>query len=143
MDMLAPLGPVYQAGTLSGNPLAMAAGTVAVRDLEERGTYERLETLGALLESGMKAAAENARIPVQFNRVGSMFCSYFTAKPVHNLDDAMTCDRDRFARFFHGMLERGIYFAPSQFEAGFISLAHTEKDIERTVSAAAEVLSTL
>jgi len=140
MDCLAPLGPVYQAGTLSGNPLAMAAGIAALEELLPGKAYDRLEQLGAQLEAGMKTAAQQARVPIQFNRIGSMFCAYFTERPVHNLADAMTSDRARFARFFHGMLAEGVYFAPSQFEAGFISTAHTAEDIERTVRAAAGVL---
>ena len=143
MDLLAPLGPVYQAGTLSGNPLAVAAGIAALRELQKPGAYEKLERAGAKLETGMREAAEMARVAVQFNRVGSMFCSYFTDRPVHNLADAMRSDRERFARFFHGMLQRGVYFAPSQFEAGFISLAHSEEHIRQTVAAASEVLRTL
>jgi glutamate-1-semialdehyde 2,1-aminomutase len=143
MDLLAPVGPVYQAGTLSGNPLAMAAGITALRELQKAGTYEKLEEAGAALEDGMKTAARAANVPVQFNRIGSMFCAYFTAMPVHNLADAMTCDRERFARYFHGMLERGVYFAPSQFETGFVSLAHTGEQIRQTVNAAAEVMRTL
>ena len=143
MDMLAPLGPVYQAGTLSGNPLAMAAGIAALRELSKPGAYEKLENTGAELEQGMREAARMAGIKVQFNRVGSMFCGYFTDQPVHNLADAMRSDRDRFARYFHGMLERGIYFAPSQFEAGFISLAHTSEQIRKTITAASEVFRTL
>jgi glutamate-1-semialdehyde 2,1-aminomutase len=140
MDMLAPVGPVYQAGTLSGNPLAMAAGIASLRELQKPDVYEKLEQLGAMLEKGMKEAAQKANVPVQFNRLGSMFCAYFTSQPVHNLADAMSCDRTRFSRYFHGMLERGIYFAPSQFEAGFLSLAHTEEQIRKTIEAAAEVL---
>jgi len=143
MDYLAPLGPVYQAGTLSGNPLAMAAGIAALEELSKSNSYERLEQLGAQLESGMKESARSAGIPVQFNRIGSMFCGYFTEKPVHNLADAMTSDRPRFAEFFHGMLAEGIYLAPSQFEAGFISTAHSSDDIDKTVKAAAKVLSAL
>lgn len=143
MEMLAPLGPVYQAGTLSGNPLAMAAGTAALRALSQPGTYEKLEATGEALETGLRDAARAANIPVQFNRLGSMFCGYFTDKPVHNLADAMHADRERFARYFHGMLERGVYLAPSQFEAGFISLAHTEEQIRHTITAAAEVFRTL
>lgn len=142
MDMLAPVGPVYQAGTLSGNPLAMAAGITALRELAKTGTYEKLEQLGTQLEKGMKDAARKANVPVQFNRIGSMFCGYFTSEPVHNLADAMKSDRERFARFFHGMLDRGVYLAPSQFEAGFLSLAHTSAHIEETVAAAFEVLKT-
>jgi len=143
MDALAPLGPVYQAGTLSGNPLAMAAGLAALAELSNKKVYERLEQLGARLESGMVQAARAASMPVQFNRVGSMFCGYFNSKPVHNLADAMASDRECFARFFHGMLDAGIYLAPSQFEAGFLSIAHTEEEIQKTVSAAAKVFRTL
>jgi glutamate-1-semialdehyde 2,1-aminomutase len=95
------------------------------------------------LEAGMKAAAKSTRIPVQFNRCGSMFCAYFTTDPVHNLADAMKSDRERFMRFFHGMLEEGVYLAPSQFEAGFISTAHSERDIAATVDAARKVMAAL
>ena len=157
MDYLAPLGPVYQAGTLSGNPLAMAAGIAALQELcgctresaaeimprsHERShdAYARLEQLGALLETGMRDAAKSAGVPVVFNRCGSMFCGYFTSEPVWNLADAMKADRERFKKFFHGMLDAGIYLAPSQFEAGFISTAHSEVDIEKTVSVAAKVI---
>jgi glutamate-1-semialdehyde 2,1-aminomutase len=150
MDCLAPLGPVYQAGTLSGNPVAMAAGIAALCELagERNGpglppAYARLETLGAQLESGMRDAARTAGVPVTFNRCGSMFCGYFTSEPVHNLADAMKSDRERFKRFFHGMLEAGVYLAPSQFEAGFLSTAHSEADIKHTVNAAARVMKTL
>jgi glutamate-1-semialdehyde 2,1-aminomutase len=158
MDLLAPLGPVYQAGTLSGNPLAMAAGIAALEELGSRAcksadgprshpavrddcdAYAKLEQLGQQLEAGMKDAAKTAKIPVQFNRCGSMFCAYFTSEPVHNLADAMKSDRARFAKFFHGLLAEGVYVAPSQFEAGFVSTAHTPADIDRTVKAAATVL---
>ena len=167
MDYLAPLGPVYQAGTLSGNPLAMAAGIAALEELSEgrvtrvpnsqpeaeSGTrvtrpsemnaYSRLERLGAQLEAGMKNAAKSAGVPVTFNRCGSMFCGYFTGGPVWNLADAMKSDRERFKKYFHGMLEAGVYLAPSQFEAGFISTAHSEADIEKTVRAAAKVMMQL
>lgn len=143
MDYLAPVGPVYQAGTLSGNPLAMAAGLATVEALENGRAYEYLETLGQQLEAGLNDAARAAGVAVRVQRLGSMFCAYFTDQPVWNLADALRADRDRFARFFHGMLERGIYLAPSQFEAGFLSTAHTPADIERTVRAAAEVFKTL
>jgi glutamate-1-semialdehyde 2,1-aminomutase len=143
MDCLAPLGPVYQAGTLSGNPLAMAAGLAALETLQSGGVYEQIEQLGARLETGMREAAAAAGVPVLFQRIGSMFCGYFTDRPVHNLGDAMHSDRKRFAKFFHGMLDEGVYLAPSQFEAGFISAAHTEEDIDRTVAAAGRVLRTL
>jgi glutamate-1-semialdehyde 2,1-aminomutase len=140
MDYLAPLGPVYQAGTLSGNPVAMAAGIANLEELLDGGAYGRLEELGGQLEAGMREAARSANVPVQFNRCGSMFCGYFTGGPVWNLADAMKSDRERFKKFFHGMLNEGIYLAPSQFEAGFISTAHTAADIEKTVAAAAKVL---
>jgi len=147
MDYLAPLGPVYQAGTLSGNPLAMAAGIAALEQLlgspQCESAYEKLEALGAHLEAGMKEAARSAGVPVQYQRIGSMFCGYFTSEPVHNLADAMKSDRERFKKFFHGLLEERVYLAPSQFEAGFISTAHSAADIEATVKAAAKVMRTL
>ena len=154
MDYLAPLGPVYQAGTLSGNPLAMAAGIAALEELagspesevqspKSGNAYARLEQLGALLEVGMRDAAKSVGVPVTFNRCGSMFCGYFIGEPVWNLADAMKADRERFKKFFHGMLDAGVYLAPSQFEAGFLSTAHSEADIAKTVSAAAAVMKTL
>ena len=154
MDCLAPLGPVYQAGTLSGNPLAMSAGIAALEELggkqkadigkqTSESAYTRLEQLGAQLEAGLRDAAKSAGVPVTFNRCGSMFCGYFTSGPVHNLDDAMKSDRERFKKYFHGMLEAGVYLAPSQFEAGFISTAHSATDIEKTVQAAAQVMKCL
>jgi glutamate-1-semialdehyde 2,1-aminomutase len=143
MDCLAPVGPVYQAGTLSGNPVAMAAGIGALEELAASNAYARLEELGAALEEGMKSAAKTAGVAVQFNRCGSMFCGYFTSEPVHNVADAMKSDRERFRKYFHGMLAEGIYFAPSQFEAGFLSTAHTPADLKRTVKAAAKVMKTL
>jgi glutamate-1-semialdehyde 2,1-aminomutase len=143
MDYLAPLGPVYQAGTLSGNPLAMAAGIANLEELHAANAYEKLEKLGEQLATGLRDAAQSAGVPMQFNQCGSMFCGYFAGQPVHNLADAMHSDRDRFKKFFHGMLDNGVYLAPSQFEAGFLSTAHTAQDIEKTVQAAAKVLRTL
>jgi glutamate-1-semialdehyde 2,1-aminomutase len=147
MDLLAPLGPVYQAGTLSGNPLAMAAGIAALEALlQEFGSgnaYDYIECLGEELEAGLREAAKSSNIPVTFNRCGSMFCAYFTSAPVHNLADAMKSDRERFKKFFHGMLAEGIYLAPSQFEAGFISTAHTGADIEQTIKSAENVMRRL
>jgi glutamate-1-semialdehyde 2,1-aminomutase len=140
MDYLAPVGPVYQAGTLSGNPVAMAAGIAALNELSSGDVHDRLETLGAMLEAGMRDAVQRAGVPMQFNRCGSMFCGYFVDGPVQRLSDAMRSDRDRFATYFRGMLNEGIYVAPSQFEAGFLSAAHTEADIEKTVRAADRVL---
>lgn len=143
MDHLAPLGPVYQAGTLSGNPLAMAAGLAALKELSSTDGYAKLEQLGLQLEAGMKDAAKSADVAVEWKRIGSMFCGYFTDQPVHNLAEAMKSDRQKFAKFFHGMLDAGVYLAPSQFEAGFISLAHSPTDIDATVAAAAKVLKTI
>jgi glutamate-1-semialdehyde 2,1-aminomutase len=143
MDCLAPTGPVYQAGTLSGNPVAMAAGIAALEELTATDAYTKLERLGNVLEEGMCAAAKSAGVPVQFNRCGSMFCGYFTSEPVHNLADAMKSDRERFKKYFHGMLGEGIYLAPSQFEAGFVSTAHTGEDIEKTIKAAHRVMKSL
>jgi glutamate-1-semialdehyde 2,1-aminomutase len=143
MDCLAPNGPVYQAGTLSGNPLAMAAGIAALQELKSGNAYALLERVGAQLESGMNAVVRAANIPVQFIRLGSMFCGYFTDAPVHNVSDAMRSDRARFGKFFHAMLQQGIYLAPSQFEAGFISTAHTSGDIERTIRAAENALKSV
>jgi glutamate-1-semialdehyde 2,1-aminomutase len=143
MDCLAPVGPVYQAGTLSGNPVAMAAGIAALEELSATDAYNELERLGAELEEGLRDAAKRAGVAVQFNRCGSMFCGYFTDQSVHNLADAMKSDRERFKKYFHGMLEEGVYLAPSQFEAGFMSTAHTAADIEGTVKAAAKVMRTL
>jgi glutamate-1-semialdehyde 2,1-aminomutase len=194
MDCLAPVGPVYQAGTLSGNPLAMAAGIAALEELGRdarparptgegesssagehdarrtksgRGSktvpspggegqgeggranlksgnaYSQLEQLGAQLETGMKDAAKSAGVSVTFNRCGSMFCVYFTKGPVWCLAEAMKSDRDRFKKYFHGMLDEGVYLAPSQFEAGFISTAHTPADIQQTVQVATKLLRRL
>jgi len=143
MDCLAPIGPVYQAGTLSGNPVAMAAGIAALEELESTNAYAKLEQSGAQLERGMRECAKAAGVGVQFNRCGSMFCSYFSDEPVHDSATAMKSDRVRFAKYFHGMLEQGIYLAPSQFEAGFLSTAHGPELIEKTIEAAAKVFKTL
>lgn len=143
MDCLAPVGPVYQAGTLSGNPLALAAGLAALEELQSANAHGRLDELGQQLAEGIKGAARAAGVPLQVNNIGSMFCGYFCDQPVHNLADAMRSDRERFKRFFHGMLERGVYLAPSQFEAGFLSTAHSPEDIEATVRHAAEVFRRL
>lgn len=143
MDKLAPLGPVYQAGTLSGNPLAMAAGIAVLDEILRADAWTQLEALGAQLDEGMKSAARSAGVPVCWQRIGSMFCGYFTEGPVLNLADAMKSDRERFGKYFHGMLDSGVYLAPSQFEAGFLSTAHTPADIEATVRAASDVLRRL
>jgi glutamate-1-semialdehyde 2,1-aminomutase len=141
---IANLEPRPGRAFLPDNNQDMQTGAILARS-NERGhdAYECLEQLGAELEAGMKDAAKSAGVPVQFNRCGSMFCAYFTDRPVHDLADAMHSDRERFKKYFHGMLDEGIYFAPSQFEAGFISAAHNEADIEKTVGAAAKVMRTL
>jgi len=140
MDFLAPLGPVYQAGTLSGNPLAMAAGLAQLRLLQEQDVFAQLEKLGAQLEAETRAALKSAGLDYSFYRYGSMFCLFFTGRPVRQLSDAKTSDLEHFARFFHALLARGIYLAPSQFETGFISAAHTTQDIEETSRAVSEAL---
>jgi len=138
MSMVSPEGPVYQAGTLSGNPLAMTAGIETLKILSVKGTYKKLERLSALLEKGLKEAAKMAGVDTKFYRAGTMFCTYFTDKEVYDYKTAKTSDTSKFSRFFSGMLYKGINIAPSQFEAGFMSLAHTEQDIEKTVKAAYE-----
>jgi glutamate-1-semialdehyde 2,1-aminomutase len=135
MGQLSPDGPVYQAGTLSGNPIAMAAGLAQINELIRRGGWSRLEELGAHFEEGIRRAI--AGRPITFHRIGSMFCLYFCEGPVRNLTEAARSDRQRFARYFHACLDGGVYFAPSQFEAGFLSLAHSEADIEQSVRIAA------
>ena len=143
MDVLAPDGPVYQAGTLSGNPLAMAAGLATLEELKTGSVHEQLEIIGARLEAGLNAAAERAGIPVITQSVGSMSCLFFAEQPVHNLAEAMKADRERFKKYFHGMLAEGVYLAPSAFEAAFLSAAHTEADIDSTIAAAEKVMATL
>ena len=138
MDYLAPDGPVYQAGTLSGNPLAMAAGLAQLRELERSNGWSRLEQLGAQLESGLRDAVEQSGC--SFHRAGSMFSLFFTEGPVRNLEEAKKSDTAKFAKFFHYCLEHGVYFPPSQFETGFISTAHTDEDIARTVAVVVQAL---
>jgi glutamate-1-semialdehyde 2,1-aminomutase len=137
MAQVSPLGPVYQAGTLSGNPLAMAAGAATLRLLTEPGVYAHLETLAARLGDGLQDAARAANVPYRANRVGSMFTGFFGQGPVTDYASAKKADTQAYGRFFHALLERGVYLAPSQFEAGFVSLAHTEADIDATIDAAA------
>ncbi len=141
MEKLAPLGPVYQAGTLSGNPVAMAAGTATLRLLKKPGTYERLEILGEKFARGFSETAKKRGVPVFQTRAGSMLCNFFADKEVVDYDTALTSDTKRYSRYFHGLLERGVYLAPSQFEASFVSLAHAEKEIEQTIAAMSEVLA--
>jgi glutamate-1-semialdehyde 2,1-aminomutase len=135
MDRVAPAGPIYQAGTLSGNPMAMAAGYATLR-LMTPAAYEKLERLSARLADGLAAAAAEAKVPVQVNRVGSMLTVFFAEKPVFDAASARAASTKRFGAFFHALLENGVYFPPSQFEAAFLSTAHTEDDLEATLRAA-------
>ena len=143
MEMVAPLGPVYQAGTLSGNPLAMAAGVAAISKLREKGTYERLEKLTRYLVEELRGILKKTSIEAQINSIGSMFTVFFTDSEVVDYDSALTSSTDTYAGFFRCMLESGVMFPPSQFEACFLSLAHTEEDLEITLRAAYEALRTL
>ena len=143
MEMVAPLGPMYQAGTLSGNPLAVSAGVATLRALERPGVYERLESLTSQLVEALERAAQETKRPVTVNRVGSMFTPFFTPGPVRTQTQVEDSDTGQYSRFFHGMLERGVYLAPSQYEAGFLSLAHTEEDVEKTADAARDTLRDL
>jgi glutamate-1-semialdehyde 2,1-aminomutase len=141
MDCLSPSGPVYQAGTLSGNPLAMAAGLAQLRELDRLDAWRLLDQLGASLEQGIREILKGREDHFTLHRVGSMFCLFFTGGPVTSLADAQRSDRQAFARFFHRCLEAGVYLAPSQFETGFISLAHTQADIDETLRVIASALS--
>jgi glutamate-1-semialdehyde 2,1-aminomutase len=141
MKKVMPAGPVFQAGTLSGNPLAMAAGLATLQELREKPPYARLETLGRTLAEGIDQAAGSAGIPHQVQRIGSMFTLFFTPDPVTDYDTAKKCDTARFAKFFWAMLERGVYLPCSQFEAAFLSAAHTEADVARTIQAAKKALT--
>jgi glutamate-1-semialdehyde 2,1-aminomutase len=138
MDWVAPVGPVYQAGTLSGNPLAVAAGLKTLEILRRPGTYERLEVIAGKLASGLAAAAAKAGVPLTVNRVGSMFTCFFTSDSVTDYASAKKSDTVQFAHFFRSLLEGGVYFPPSQFEAAFVSTAHSEADVALTIAAAAK-----
>jgi glutamate-1-semialdehyde 2,1-aminomutase len=140
MEMIAPTGPVYQAGTLSGNPLAMAAGVVTLKTLSQPETYARLEELGGRLQTGLEKAAAESEIEMAVARVGSMFTPFFAAGPVKDYESAKRSDAERFKRFFWSLLEAGHYLAPSPFETSFVSLAHGEEDIDATVEAAGTAL---
>lgn len=143
MSMVAPSGPMYQAGTLSGNPLAMTAGIKTLELLQKPGTYEYLDRITKKLSDGLLQIATETHQEVCVGQISGMFGLFFTAGPVRNYEDAKKSDLSKFSRFHRGMLERGIYLAPSQFEAGFSSVAHTEADIDRTLAAAREVMSSL
>lgn len=135
MSLVAPEGPVYQAGTLSGNPLAMAAGKTTLQLLEKEEVYQQLEQKGFFLEEGLRGLASRLGIPIQINRVGSLFSIFFSHTPVTNAREARGADKDLFKKLFHALLENGIYIAPSPFEAGFISLAHTQENLDTTLKA--------
>ena len=142
MDLVAPLGPMYQAGTLSGNPLAMAAGYAQLRHLKDhKDVYERLEKLSGELVAGVAAAAKAAGVPLTYNRVGSMFTWFFTRGPVTDWDSASKSDTEAFGRFFRNMLDSGVYLPPSQYEAAFLGAAHTEEDVSRTITAAKQAFA--
>ncbi|MBD2068883.1 glutamate-1-semialdehyde 2,1-aminomutase [Leptolyngbya sp. FACHB-671] len=143
MSMVAPAGPMYQAGTLSGNPLAMTAGIKTLQLLQQPGNYERLDQITKRLTDGMLQVAQETGHVACGGQISGMFGFFFAEGPVHNYEDAKKSDLNKFARFHRGMLEHGVYLAPSQFEAGFMSLAHTEADIDRTLDAAREVMSNL
>ncbi|MCZ6561190.1 MAG: glutamate-1-semialdehyde 2,1-aminomutase [Gammaproteobacteria bacterium] len=144
MEQIAPVGPVYQAGTLSGNPIAMSAGLQTLELISEPGFHDRLETSCNKLTQGLQEIADQAQVPFVTHTVGGMFGLFFTDQsPVNFFEQVMACDQDRFKKFFHGMLDAGVYLAPSPFEAGFISSAHSDRDIELTLAAAATVFSSL
>jgi glutamate-1-semialdehyde 2,1-aminomutase len=140
MDSLSPVGPVYQAGTLSGNPLAVAAGIACLTELARKDTYKRLGEKADYLAEGLHGVFEKSGVPTWTNRVGSMWTTFFQKGPVVDYPTARRSDTGAYARYFHGLLSRGIYIAPSQFEAGFVSLAHTRRDLDRTIAAAGAVL---
>jgi len=143
MSQIAPVGSVYQAGTLSGNPLAMSAGLSTLHELQKPGFYEALESKTKQLISGLTQLAEDNGIPVQADHLGSMMGLFFTDSPVYNFEDAKKCNLKQFTQYYQGMRDRGIYIAPSQFEAGFLSSAHSQNDIDKTLNAASEVFSEL
>ena len=143
MNHIAPVGNVYQAGTLSGNPLAMAAGIATLTELQKKGVYEALDNKTEKLMNGLQLAADDTGTPFKTGHLGSMAGFFFTSIDVHNFDDAKKCDLDRFAKFYRIMLEKGVYLAPSQFEACFVSLAHSDEDIDQTIIAARQAMAAL
>jgi len=143
MSVVSPEGPVYQAGTLSGNPLAMTAGIETIKELSKPNTYKKIGEKSSMLKEGLVDAAKRAGIATKFYMAGSMFCTYFTGRHVIDYRTAKASDTEKFSRFFSGMLQRGINLAPSQFESGFLSLAHTRKDIEDTIKSSYDVFKSL
>lgn len=143
MDHLAPLGPVYQAGTLSGNPLAMVAGITQLHELEKAGAYETLDGIGARLEAGIRSIFSKKGIPHRFHRVGSMFCLFFADHEIVNLQSVMKQDLDLFKKFFWALIDQGVYIAPSPYETGFLSLAHSNEDIDQSLEAMEQALTAI
>jgi len=143
MTHLSPEGGVYQAGTLSGNPLAMSAGIATLKLLQEEGFYEQIDEKSAYLAKGLRQVAEASPLSTCLQRVGGMFCTYFTAGPVENFADAAQSDTAMFGQFFRYLLDEGINIAPSQFEAGFMSVAHSPEDLDKTIEAAGKAFKTL
>jgi glutamate-1-semialdehyde 2,1-aminomutase len=143
MDCLSPVGGVYQAGTLSGNPLAMSAGIATLKLLQEEGFYQQIEEKSRYLEDGLRQVTAGHARATRWQRVGGMFCTYFCSEPVFSFADALTCDTEAFGRFFRAMLDQGINLAPSQFEAGFMSIAHSRADLDKTIAAVDRALAQL
>jgi len=143
MQQIAPAGPIYQAGTLSGNPLAMVAGLITLRRLKDKSFYQTLETRSARLCEGLRKASEDAGSRTTTNRVGSMWTSFFNGGQVTDWASASKSNRETYGRFFHSMLDHGVYLAPSQFEAGFVSIAHDDEIIDRTIEAASRAFRTI
>jgi glutamate-1-semialdehyde 2,1-aminomutase len=143
MEKIAPLGPVYQAGTLSGNPVAVAAGLATLKLVQEPGFQEKIEATTRTLAEGLAAEAKRAKVVFSAQSIGSMFGVYFRAAPPASFAEVMQCDRSRFNRFFHAMLEQGVYLAPSAYEAGFVSSAHGKAQIDATLAAARAAFATL
>jgi glutamate-1-semialdehyde 2,1-aminomutase len=140
MDSLSPEGGIYQAGTLSGNPLAMSAGITTLKLLQEEGFYQQIEEKSAYLEKGLQQVTSSSPVATCWQRVGGMFCTYFQEGPVNNFDDALKSDTEAFSRFFRSILDQGINLAPAQFEAGFMSVAHSKEDLDKTIAAAEQAL---
>ncbi|MCB1636186.1 MAG: aminotransferase class III-fold pyridoxal phosphate-dependent enzyme, partial [Xanthomonadales bacterium] len=143
MERIAPLGPVYQAGTLSGNPLAMAAGLANLRLIQAEGFYETLQERTERLCAGLQRAADQAGVPMATVRAGAMFGFFFAERAARDYAEAAQADIEAFKRFFHACLQRGVYFAPSAYEAGFVSMAHTDEVIDQTIAVAAEAFAEL
>ncbi len=141
MDSLSPEGGIYQAGTLSGNPLAMSAGITTLKLIQEEGFYQQIEEKSAYLEKGLQQVTDGSAVATCWQRVGGMFCTFFQEGPVHNFDDALKSDTDAFGRYFRSMLDQGINLAPAQFEAGFMSIAHSQEDLDKTIAAVEKALT--